>query len=367
MPTHHPDNERIKRQYFAFLKEAKRQSEDSVDAVAKAIARFESHTRYRDFKAFRYEQAVAFKRHLAERDSQVTGEKLSKATLNSTLAYLKRFFQWLALQPGYKSRLDYTDAEYFNLSEKDARVATARRERPAPTLEQIKHVITTMPTDTEIERRNRALIAFALLTGARDGALASFRLKHVDLAAGSVYQDAREVNTKFSKSFTTYFFPVGEDYRQIVEDWVAYLRQDKLWGNDDPLFPATRIELGATRHFEAVGLDRRVWTTASPIRAIFRQAFEAAGMPYFNPHSFRHTLARLGLKMCETAEDFKAWSQNLGHEGVLTTFLVYGNLAPQLQGEIIKDLSMPKAAPVGMPEHVAKAVIQAMREAGMVP
>ena len=44
MTTHNARNERIKRQYFAFLKEAKRQSEDSVDAVAKALARFESDT-----------------------------------------------------------------------------------------------------------------------------------------------------------------------------------------------------------------------------------------------------------------------------------------------------------------------------------
>jgi hypothetical protein len=38
-----------------------------------------------------------------------------------------------------------------------------------------------MPNETNIEKRNRALIAFALLTGARDGALSSFQLKHVDL------------------------------------------------------------------------------------------------------------------------------------------------------------------------------------------
>ena len=50
MATHNPNNERIKRQYFVFLKEAKRQSEDSVDAVAKALARFEADTRYRDYK-----------------------------------------------------------------------------------------------------------------------------------------------------------------------------------------------------------------------------------------------------------------------------------------------------------------------------
>ncbi|WP_309624407.1 hypothetical protein [Methylibium sp.] len=77
------------------------------------------------------------------------------------------------------------------------------------------------------------------------------------IAVGSVFQDAREVQTKFSKSFTTYFFNVGSEVRQIVDAWVTYLRQEKLWGNDDPLFPATLVELSAAQQFEAVGLARK--------------------------------------------------------------------------------------------------------------
>src|SRR5271154_3357828 len=187
----------------------------------------EEYTRYRDFKAFHTEQAIAFKKHLAEQKGQQSGEKLSKATLYSTLTQLKRFFQWLAGQPGFKSRIQYSDADYFNLSDKDTRVATAQREQKVPTLEQIKHVIQTMPTSTEIERRNRALIAFTLLTGARDSAIASMKLKHVDLIDGYVRQDAREVKTKFSKTFTTYFFPVGSEVRNIVAEWVRYLREER--------------------------------------------------------------------------------------------------------------------------------------------
>ena len=365
MAMHNADNERIKRQYFVFLKEAKRQSEDSVDAVAKALARFEAATRYRDFKAFHFEQAVAFKKHLAEQNSLTTGGKLSKATLHATLAHLKRFFQWLADKPGYRS-LQYSDAEYFNLSEKDTRVATARRERAAPTLEQVKHTIALMPGGTDIERRDRALVAFTLMTGARDSALASMKLKHVDLAAGSVFQDAREVQTKFSKSFTTYFFNVGSDVRQIFDDWVNYLRQNKLWGNDDPLFPATLVELGQTQQFEAVGLARRHWSTASPIRAIFRSAFEAAGLPYFNPHSLRTTLTQLGESVCQSPEQFKAWSQNLGHEGVLTTFLSYGAVAPRRQGQIIQTLAIGEGQARGDADVVAQAVLHAMRGAGLL-
>jgi integrase len=68
-----------------------------------------------------------------------------------------------------------------------------------------------MPASTDIERRDRALVAFTILTGARDGAIASLKLKHIDIDQGRGDQDARQVKTKFSKSFTTSFFPVDDD------------------------------------------------------------------------------------------------------------------------------------------------------------
>jgi integrase len=358
MTKHNPENERIKRQYFLYLKEAKRYSEASVDAAAKALSRFENYTRHRDFKAFHFEQAVAFKKHLAEQDGQRSGQKLSKATLHVTLTQLKQFFFWLAGQPGYRARLQYSDADYFNLSEKDVRVATAQREGKAPTLEQVKHVIETMPGGNEIELRNRALVAFTLLTGARVSAIASMMLKHLDLVEGYVFQDARDVKTKFSKTFTTYFLPVGEQAEKIVAEWVRFLRTEKLWGNDDPLFPATRMMVGQTRQFEAAGLKRAHWSTATPIRTIFREAFEQAGLPYFHPHSLRKTLGQLGEQVCKTPEEFKAWSQNLGHERVLTTFNSYGAVRQDRQGEIIRGLGKSQPSKQPGAEDMLKALLR---------
>jgi integrase len=336
MKTHNSQNERIKRAYFTYLIEAKGFSEATLDGVAKALNRFETYTRFRDFKSFHIEQAKGFKASLSEKMSARTKDRLSKATLYATLSYLKRFFVWLAGQPGYKSRISYSDAEYFNLSAKETRIAKAHRDQRVPTLEQIRHVIHTMPAGTEIERRDRALIAFTILTGARDGAIASLKLKHIN--QGRVDQDAREVKTKFSKSFATWFFPVGEDIRRIVVDWVTYLRQEKLWSLDDPLFAATKIVVGDSRHFEPSGLDRKHWSSAGPIRKIFKDAFAAAGLLYFNPHSFRKTLALLGGHICKSPEEYKAWSQNLGHENVLTTFSSYGDVARHRQAELIRAL-----------------------------
>jgi integrase len=341
MTSYHAANERMKRQYFAYLAEAQGHSEQSIDAVAKAISRFEAYTRYKDFKAFHIEQAKAFKRDLADQRGHQTGEPLSKATLYATLTALKRFFVWLAGQPGYKSRISYSDADYFNLSTKDTRIAKTTRPARAPTLDQIRHVIHNMPATTDIERRDRALIAFTILTGARDGAIASFKLRHIDTAEGKIDQDAREVLTKFSKSFVTTFFPVGDDIRAVVVNWVAHLRTDKLWGLDDPLFPATKVAVGENLRFAAAGLDRKHWSSAGPIRAIFKEAFAAAGLPYFNPHSFRKTLALLGGKKCRTPEEYKAWAQNLGHEDVLTTFRSYGDVSSYRQAEIIRSFASP--------------------------
>jgi integrase/recombinase XerD len=147
------------------------------------------------------------------------------------------------------------------------------------------------------------------------------------------------VDTKFGKTFDTFFFPVGGEIKDIISSWVTFLREELLWSETDPLFPSTRMQLDHNRLFTASGLSREHWKDAGPIRRIFKDAFIKAGLPYFNPHSFRNTLALLAGNMCKTPGEYKAWSQNLGHENVLTTFTSYGNIPTSQQGTIIRDLA----------------------------
>lgn len=366
MQKYNPENERTKRRYLTYLKEAKRQSEDSLDAVAKALNRFEEYTGYRAFKAFHINQAVAFKRRLAEQVSQRTGEPLSKATLYSTLNALRNFFVWLAGQPGCRSVLTYSDADYFNLTEKETRIATAHRDRPVPTMAQIEHTVRAMRCSSDVERRDRAVVAFTILTGARDRAISSLKIKHIDVNEGLVNQDAREVNTKASKTITTWFFPVPDIFREIVVEWVQYLLDEKLWGFDDPLFPATAVGQDSNRRFSVTGVSRKNWASATPIREIFKTAFDRAGLPYFNPHSFRKTLVRLGEKICHTPEEFKAWSQNLGHEQVMTTFTSYGAVPLHRQGDIIRGIGKPQQAEQRRVEDFAEAVVRRLHGTGRI-
>lgn len=336
MAKHNAANERIKREYFGFLREAKGRDEATIDRAAMALARFEDSTGRKDFRKFHREQAIAFKRRLGDALNAATGEKLSKATVTSILRDLKTFFEWLSREPGYRSKLQYSDADYFSPSAKDAAIARAPREKAVPTGEQVERVITAMPTRTVLERRDRALVAFAALTGARVNALASFQLRHVDLGGGFVEQDARVVRTKFAKTFRTYFMPVCEGALEIVQAWVEELREAHFWGDADPLFPATAIGLGEDGGFQPLGLAREGWQSTQPIRDVFRRGFAAAGLAYFNPHTIRDMLVHHAMRLDLTPAQMKAWSQNLGHEQVMTTFTSYGKVPVNRQGELIR-------------------------------
>ena len=334
MAKHNAANERIKNDYFKLLKEARGYDEASIDAVAAAIDRFETYTKRRGFERFHIQQAIGFKGWLGGLKNQQTGRPLSKATLGSIMRALREFFLWLSGQPGYRSRISFGDTAYFRISEKDNRAAATTNDRPVPTLDQVDVALRKMPASTVLERRDRAVFAFTILTGARDNATASLRLKDVDLDGRMVFQDPRAVRTKASKGIWTWFFPVGSIAEEVVVAWIQELRRDQLGGNEGPLFPATLVVLNAARQFSAAGISRSAWSNAEPIRKIFRKAFERAGLPYFNPHSFRKTIARLGEKLCRTPEEFKAWSQNLGHEQVSTTLTSYGAVDRHRQAEI---------------------------------
>ena len=332
-----PENERQKRAYFTYLREAHGRDEATIDRVAASLARFEMCTNSRDFRRFHREQAVAFKGKLGEALNCRTGERLSKSTLLSTLRDLRAFFLWLAQQPGYRSKIAYSDADYFNLSDKDAAVARASRKPDPPTVEQMQRVLEAMPIGTVFERRDRAVVAAACLTGARAKALVTLRLGHVHLDAGFIDQDARFVDTKFAKTIRADFHRLVPSGWSILSEWCDELR-NLGWGAEDPLFPQTEMGLSENGAFAAIALARRCWSTSQPVREIFQRAFAAAHMPYKNPHLMRDMLVHAYMGMNLSPAQFKAVSQSLGHSDVLTTLTSYGSLPVNRQSELVRSI-----------------------------
>jgi hypothetical protein len=128
---------------------------------------------------------VAFKDWLQHHINPETGRVLAKATIHSRLMALKAFTIWLAGRPGYRSRIGYSDADYFNPSVNDERIVKTVRARPVT-------------------------------------------------AARTVFQDAREVRTKSAKTFTSTFFPVGSDIAAIIAEWIAELAAQGFEPDDPP-------------------------------------------------------------------------------------------------------------------------------------
>jgi len=337
MRNFNEENERIKHDYLTYLREAKGRDEPTLDKVAAALLEFEEAVGFKPFKAFHREWASKYKRHLELRRNARTGKPLGLSTRDASLRIAKKFIEWLAFQKGFRSRVSHADAEYFNNRMKDARVAHAQRTIRYPSMEQCDHAFRMMPEGSEIERRNKAMFALLVLTGARAAAATSLLLKHVDLVEGMIFQDAREVKTKASKTFETWFFPVDPMYREVFERWVRHLREERLYGPSDALFPKQLVEVRDWR-FARSGLSREPYSNTQTINAVFAAAFVSAGLPGFTPHSIRKTLAMLMDKYCTTMEERKAWSQNLGHEELATTVSAYMPVSRDRQRDLLRSI-----------------------------
>ena len=132
------------------------------------------------------------------------------------------------------------------------------------------------------------------------------------------------------------FFPVSQQIEEIVLSWLQYLRERLNFDGEDPLFPKTAMAHDENDCFTPDGLTREFWSSAEPVRKVFRTAFERAGMPNYTPHSFRRTLVSIAYQRELSPAHLKAWSQNLGHESMLTTLTSYGNIGVHQQGELVK-------------------------------
>ena len=54
------------------------------------------------------------------------------------------------------------------------------------------------------------------------------------------------------------------------------------------------MKLDENNNFTTVGVEPEHWSGANEVREIFKTAFNRAGLPYYNPHSFRNTIVNLG-------------------------------------------------------------------------
>ena len=183
-----------------------------------------------------------------------------------------------------------------------------------------------------------------------------------------VYQDPkRGVKTKFKKYIETTLLSFDHGPMKHFIDWFQYLKT-KGYGSTAPIFPRTKViqNVEGNLSFQTNGeVEREFWSSAGPIRTMFRKRSAAAGLRYFPPHSFRHLHVVLATKKCRTMEEFKTISQNLGHESIMTTIPVYGNYTETELSEIIQGIDFSNNQSEGnlaIPEEVIQDLARSLRK-----
>ena len=333
-------NELTKRRYLQYLREAEGLSESTITGIEQAVNLFERFVKNLDFDSIKTKNIIEFKRWLSRREFR--NKKISLKTYKSYLNYLKKFFLWLSIQPGYKSKIKRDIIEYFNLRKKENRIVTAQDQKVRyPSIEYCKELVSSIKGESEIDMRDRALIAFTCLTGMRDHAIVSLPLGCVDENELIVRQDPSEgVKTKFTKYIISKIFKIDKNLLDEVLKWIRYLKK-KGFSLKDPLFPRSKDnqtnEVLTFQHpTEVVPI---FWKTTNGIRAVFKYRSEQAGLEYFSPRALRHTAVYSVVRNAKNGRELKAVSQHFGHNDVRVTLQVYGNYSEE---DLIEALSQIK-------------------------
>ena len=152
-------NEKVKKQFFKWLKESKGYSDSTVNSIERAILIYEDFTKKADFATYKPDKAIEFKKWLHKREYK--GKTISTSTYCDYLRHISKFFLWLSWQPGYKSKITVDKVDYLKPSEKEERIATQYIPRDFPPLEYVIKLTGSIKANTEIDIRDRAMISFS--------------------------------------------------------------------------------------------------------------------------------------------------------------------------------------------------------------
>ncbi|MHA6347594.1 tyrosine-type recombinase/integrase [Roseivivax sp. CAU 1761] len=323
-------NDRLIHDWQAY---AGRYSPKTVQAHLVSIRDFEASLDGMPFDKVTPKHAGLYRDHLVRSLAKPKEQGgLSNSTVRHRASHLKAFFEWLRGQEGYR-RLSANIPDYFALPRSASAPQARDRPRQFPALDEAWRMVEVMPQKSNIQRRDRAMVALAFISGFRAAALTALRIRHVDIEGKTILQDASDVPAKNGKTYRAKWFPRTEAFQAVFLSWTQEL--DALgFQPQDALFPDGRnlvTRAPGTAPVDPLG-------SSKPLQDAFARASERLGKAY-TPHSARHTLKALGDAMCRSYEQRKAWSMNLGHSDEQITEKHYAKMSQSRSSELIEALN----------------------------
>jgi integrase/recombinase XerC len=212
-----------------------------------------------------------------------------KTSIARKLASLRTFFQFLIREGVVESN-------------PAKMVATPRIERKLPnhlSIEDAVRFIETPDVNTDLGRRDRAIIEFLYATGIRVGELVGVNLKDVDLREKLVRVTGKRKKQRI--------VPFGEPALHALVHYLEMTRPAFL--NNCP--PAERDDKAVFLNYQGTRI-----TTRSVGRMIDKYIKQCADIHDISPHSLRHTFA---THLLDSGADLRDIQELLGHARLSTT------------------------------------------------
>ena len=234
-----------------------------------------------------------------------------KTSVARKIASLRTFFQFLIREGVVESN-------------PAKMVATPKIERKIPnhlSMEEAVRFVESPDPNTDLGRRDRAILEFLYATGIRVGELVSLNLREIDFRERLVRVTGKRKKQRI--------VPFGEPALQAL---MHYLEESR------PVFLAECPP--AERDDQAVFLHRRGGrlTTRSVGRMIDKYIKQCADIHSISPHSLRHTFA---THLLDYGADLRDIQELLGHARLSTT-QIYTQVSMEKMIEVY-DKAHPKA------------------------
>lgn len=326
-----PKNERIKYQFRVHTKRSVKKDEKTIIAELKYLREYELFDNFADFATYNNTKADKYINYLFDQD-------YSLSYINDALRTLKVFLSWLERQKGFRSKINYNDIDYLNITNNQRRAAKATEHKRSYSFDQIIKTIRQIPETTIIERRNKAIISANALCSLRISELRTIKLKNLIEEDGKcfIHINPKDIDAKFAKARYADCVQLPQDIFDNLINWRGELI--KLgFTSKDPLFPKIPSNFNQLNLLESVMTKEEI-KSSSQMRDIFKQAFQKVGLEYINPHNFRHTRARFASK--QSPEYLNATRQALGQKNIDTTLGSYGELSIYEQREVISSIKI---------------------------
>lgn len=280
---------------------------------------------------------TTFNAEFAKKYKEYIIEKDSISTVAQKCYQLTRFYQYLYSNPEkYENICKGLKALKLSKKEKTLRNSQKKSSESEKFAMSDFEKLIDFPENNVIDRRDKALLCFLLLSAGRIDAIrtapiGSFNTKNYDF----IQDPQLGMNTKFSKYIDSTLFRFKQEYIDIIVNWVNLLVKDYKFDKSAPLFPIISVDYKDTSKYI---VTKEFYKTQGSISSILRKRFKNIGQEGYSAHKFRHLALNTVWGLIRNGTQFKAVSQNIGHESMTTALKHYANMPPHEYKEIIREL-----------------------------